>query len=96
MEDSVGKPQWLKRMAWVATMGLLVGVLLMPFAAQGRSPHRPPVSPPVSPPVGTPLSPPVGPPLSPPVGPPDRFFDFTSEFREGFQGCHEWIWIEGT
>jgi hypothetical protein len=80
MEDSASRGNWLKRVAWVATMGMLVGVLLMPLAAFGRNSKGPPNSPPahgrdsngppISPPVGPPLSPPVGPPLSPPVGPP--------------------------
>jgi hypothetical protein len=68
------------RIAWLFVIVVVVGLMLVPYAAygrggppdhaRGRPPLSPPVGPPLSPPVGPPLSPPVGPPLSPPVGPP--------------------------
>ncbi len=97
MAFSGGGRHWFTRVAWVATMAMLAGVLLIPLAAHGQPSHgQPSHGPPISPPAGPPLSPPVGPPLSPPVGPPDGFYDFTSQFSDGFLGCNEWIRIDGT
>jgi hypothetical protein len=60
------------RIAWLFVIVVVVGLMLVPYAAYGRGgpPDHARGRPPLSPPVGPPLSPPVGPPLSPPVGPP--------------------------
>ena len=60
------------RAAWLFVIVVVVGMMVVPYAAYGRGgpPDHARGRSSVSPPVGPPLSPPVGPPLSPPVGPP--------------------------
>jgi hypothetical protein len=52
------------RIAWLFVIVVVVGLMLVPYAAYGRG------GPPDHARGRPPLSPPVGPPLSPPVGPP--------------------------